>query len=92
MGKWVGRPRTSVTAFTYPILGSLSHESTLITTGRGVSLHGMPAGTDEIVELGKLDDDGIPVIFVEGALFEVFLNKGRFQPNVRLFLFAKINF
>jgi len=81
-----------VYVFTHPILRGLSHECTLVTSSRGITLHGMPAGTDKIIELGKLDNDGVPIIFVEGTPFKVFLDERGLQAKVRLFLFAKINF
>lgn len=90
--KCVGGPSKSVYVFTYPVLRGLSHECTLVTSGRRITLHGMPASTDKIIELGKLDDDGVPIVFVEWTPFEVFLNERGLQANVRLFLFAKINF
>ena len=39
-----------------------------------VALDGVAARADEAVEAGELDDEAVPVVLVERALFEVLLD------------------
>ena len=46
----------------------------------------MSAGSDEVIEFGKFDDDPVVVVLVEGPFLEVFLDESGFQGPVRSFL------
>jgi hypothetical protein len=46
----------------------------------------MAAGADEVIQLGELNDEGVPVVFVKRAAFKVILDKGGFEGAIRLFL------
>ena len=69
-----------------PILRRLPNKSALITSGRGVTLDGMTAGPDEIIELGEFDYDPVVVVLIERSFLEVFLDESRLQGAVRSFL------
>ena len=69
-----------------PILGCLANESALIAPGRGVSLNGMTAGSDEVIELGEFDDNSIVVVLVERSFLEVSLDESGLQGSVCSFL------
>jgi hypothetical protein len=58
-----------------PIFGRLPNKSALVTSCRGIALDGMTPGSDQIIELGKLDDDSIVVVLVERAFLKVFLDE-----------------
>lgn len=70
----------------HPILRRLPHERALAPPSTRVSEHGSAAGTDDVVEVGELDDEGVPVIFVEGTLFEVLVYEAFFEWFRGLFL------
>ena len=60
----------------HPVLRRLPDERALVPARAGVALHGVAARADEVVQLGELDDERVPFVFVEGPLFEVFLDEG----------------
>ena len=70
----------------YPIFGSLSHESALTPTSAGITLNGMSTGSNEVIKLREFDYKSIPVIFVEGSFFKIFLDERSFEWDVGLFL------
>ncbi|KAI3491675.1 hypothetical protein L1887_43987 [Cichorium endivia] len=57
----------------HPVLGGLTHKGRLVAAGARVALDGVAAGTDEVEELGELDDELVVVLLVEGARGEVVL-------------------
>lgn len=59
----------------YPILCSLSNEGTLVASSTRISLDRMPTSTYKVVQFGELDDEGVPIIFIEWTFFEVELNE-----------------
>lgn len=69
-----------------PVLGCLADKRALIPASARVSLDGVATSANEIIKFGKFDNERIPVVLVKGSLFEVLLDKGRFQRGVRLFL------
>ena len=69
-----------------PILRCLPDESALATPGGGVALDRMTTGSDEVIELGKFDDDSVIVILVERSFLEVVLNECGLQWPVGSFL------
>jgi len=71
---------------TDPVFGGLSNEGTLITTRARVALNGVPSCPDEVVKFGKLYDERVPVVLVEGLLLEVFLDESGLELIRRLFL------
>lgn len=74
-----------------PILGCLSNESTLATPSRSIPLDWMTAGSDEIIEFRKLDDDSIIVELIKRPFLEVFLNESGFQGPMGSFLMEYIS-
>lgn len=71
---------------TYPVLGSLPYERTLAPSCARITLYGVTTRAHEVVELGELDDKGIPVIFIKGTTFEVILDERRLEGTRGLFL------
>lgn len=69
-----------------PVLCGLSDKAGLGATGGGVALDGVASGSDEIVELGQLDDGGVVVFFVKGLGLESGV-EGRSQVPAGLFLY-----
>lgn len=69
-----------------PILCCLSNESALASSGGGITLDRMTAGSDEVVELGEFDDEPIVVVLVERSFLEILLDKSGFQWSVGSFL------
>lgn len=69
-----------------PILGRLSNESTLTTPRRGIPFDWMAAGSDEVIEFRKFDDDSIVVELIKRPFLEVFLNECGFQGPMSSFL------
>jgi hypothetical protein len=49
----------------------------------------MPTRADEVVELGELDDEPVPVVLVERPFFEVVLNESGLEREFGLFLYAR---
>lgn len=70
----------------HPILRRLSHERILAPARAAIPQNGPPAGADDVVEVGELDDEGVPVVFVEGAFFEVLVYETFFERCWGLFL------
>ena len=71
---------------THPVLCCLAYECALVAASARVTLDGMTARADKVVQAGELDDQTVPIVLVEGALLEVFLNERGFQRAVSLFL------
>lgn len=69
-----------------PIFCCLPNEGALVSSGGGVTLNGMTAGSDEVMELGEFDDDSIVVVLVERSFLEVLLYKRGLQWSFRPFL------
>ena len=72
-----------------PVLGRLTDKSTLITSGTGITLNRMATGTNKVVELGKFNDERVPIIFVERAFLEILLYERGFKLKFSLFLEAQ---
>lgn len=72
--------------YTHPVLCCLPNKGTLTTTRTRVSLNWMTSRPDQIIELGKFDDERVPVILVERSFFEIVLDERRFEWHVCLFL------
>lgn len=70
----------------HPILGCLTHECALTSTCARVALNGVSSGPYEVIQFGELDDEGVPVVFIEWTLFEVVWDKSRLERNFCLFL------
>lgn len=69
-----------------PILRGLPNESALVTTSRGITLNGMTAGPDEIIEFGEFDNDSVVVELIEWSFLEVFLDESGLQGSICSFL------
>lgn len=69
-----------------PVLGSLSDEGVLTASGTGVTFDRVTTSSNEIKELGKLDDDGIVVDPVERVVGEIFIVEGGCQRKTGEFL------
>lgn len=69
-----------------PILRRLSDKRTLASTCARVSLNWVTACADQIIELGQLNNESIPIILVERPLFQIILYKSRFERTICLFL------
>jgi len=59
-----------------PVLCRTPHESVLVPSSRSVSFDRMSPGSDEIEELGELDDEVIVVHSIEGVGLEELLVEG----------------
>lgn len=70
----------------YPVLGSLPNECTLVPACARVALNRMAPRAYQIVQLRKLDNESVPVIFVKWSLLKVVLDKCWFQGERGLFL------
>lgn len=70
----------------HPVLRRLPHERALAPTRTAVPENGTTAGADDVVQVGELDDEGVPVVFVEGAFFEVLVYEAFFERGGGLFL------
>lgn len=77
---------TSLSKNTHPVFRRLSDKRTLAAARAGVTLDGVAARAHQVVQLGQLDDERIPIVLVEGPFLEVVLHEGRLQREVRLFL------
>lgn len=73
-------------AYSHPILGGLAHECTLITTCTGIALHRMATGADEVIQLGELHYEAIPIVLVKRTLLQISMNECGFQRATCLFL------
>jgi hypothetical protein len=74
----------------HPVLGSLPNKCTLVPSRARVTLDGMTPSAYQIVQLGKLDDESIPIVLVEWPFLEVVLDKCWFQGESGLFLKALV--
>lgn len=72
-----------------PVLGGLTDKGTLITSSAGITLNRMATITDKVVELGKFNDERVPIVFVERALLEILLYERGFKLNTSLFLVVR---
>jgi hypothetical protein len=52
-----------------PIFRGLSNEGALGTSGRRITLNRVSTGSHEIIQAGKLDYEGIPIVLIERAPF-----------------------
>jgi len=69
-----------------PVLGRLTDKCTLITSRTGIALNRVATGTNKVVELGKFNDERVPIVFVEGTFLEIFLYERGFKLKFSLFL------
>jgi hypothetical protein len=72
-----------------PVLGRLTDEGTLITSGTGITLSRMTTGTNEVVELGKFNNERVPIVLVERAFLEILLYERGFKLKFSSFLVAQ---
>lgn len=70
----------------HPVLRRLSHERALAASRTAVPENGTTAGADDVVQIGELDDESVPVVFVEGTFFEVLVYEAFFERGLSLFL------
>lgn len=70
----------------YPVLGRLPDERTLTAASTGIASDRIPPSAHKVVQLGQLDNKCIPIVFIEGPLLEVILNKCGFERYSGLFL------
>lgn len=63
-----------------PVFGGLSDKAGLGATGGGIALDRVASGSNEIVELGQLDDGSIVVFLVEGLGLESGVECGPQMP------------
>lgn len=70
----------------HPVLRRLPHERALAPASTAVSENGTTAGADDVVQVGELDDEGVPVVFVKGTFFEVLVDEAFFEGGWGLFL------
>lgn len=64
-----------------PIFCCLSDKAGLGATGGAVTLDRVASGSDEVVELGQLDDGGVVVFLVEGLGLESCVESGSQVPT-----------
>lgn len=70
----------------HPIFCCLPNEGTLTPTGTRITFHGMSSRPHEIIQLRELDDQPIPVVFVERPSIKISVNESISQRLAGLFL------
>ena len=69
-----------------PIFGGTTSEGVLAATGGRVALDRMTTGSDEIEQLGELDDEDVVVHAVKGVLLKEVFGKDGLQGKAGQFL------
>lgn len=90
---WVSIERAiDVCSFTatHPVLGCLTNESALASACTGITADRISASSHKIVEPGKFDNQGIPVVFIERSFFQIILDKTGLERDPSLFLEREI--
>lgn len=76
----------TIQEMTHPVLGRLSHERALSSTGTRVAQDGVSARAHEVVETRELHDERIVVLLVERSLVEILTHELAAQLEPSLFL------
>jgi hypothetical protein len=75
---------------THPVFCCLANESILTTSSTRVTFDRVTTSTNKVIQLGKFDDESIPVVSIKRSFFEVELNESRLERDCCLFLNANI--
>lgn len=70
----------------HPILRRLPHKRALAPARATVPEHRPAPRAHDVVQVGELDDERVPVVFVEGPLFEGLVYEALFEGGGGLFL------
>jgi len=64
-----GELEVDIVIWMYPVFCGLTDKSRLSASCRRISLDRVAAGSDEVVQLGQLNDECVVILLVEGSLF-----------------------
>lgn len=74
-----------------PVFRRLSDEGALTSACTWVPADRMSSCTNEVIELGQLDNESIPIILIERSFLKVFLYESGLELKTCLFLWLRVS-